>query len=140
MSNTEHIVPETVKFQVKEKIYEIGKLSYTQITLLSRFFVKVARMPKVDAPKENSNLADMLSLRESLDDDMNAELLGIYLKEKDNEFIKKEILADGILCAEIMTTVCEANDFGKMFGNFLRAMEASKRWTWTPANPPSPTL
>jgi len=118
----ETIIPKYEEVKIVNKVYKIGRLGFRQVANLGMFFDAV--LPKIkDAikPGVNSNEKDFQLLMSTINDDELCQLFSILSNEQDKDFIKENILTDGVLCTDIIALICQHNNFKKLFGNFQKA-------------------
>lgn len=130
-----NLMPEHSKVVVGKKSYEIGGLSIRQAVQLFKEVAKVTiRLGTADLSKlqkGESNLEDLLTLFDFLSEDEVTRIIGILLDEEDELFLKKNLSLQTI--TEILASVCERNDFGKILKNVQRMVGAVRKTISSPS-------
>lgn len=131
----DNLMPEHTKVVVGKKNYKIGGLSIRQAVQLFKEVAKVTvRLGTVDLSKlqkGESNLEDLLTLFDFLNEDEVAKIISIILDEKDEEFLKQNLTLEAT--TEVLAAVCERNDFGKILKNVQRMVGAVRKKTSSPS-------
>ena len=130
MSETLNVlVPDFTEISIAERKYKIGKLTTAQTIKLARYLVRFTTKLTSETSKKlaenKSNVEDILTIFDFLNEDEIAGILGILLKEEDTEFIK--INLDIEKTTEIIAVICEKTDIKKILGNITRIAEAMKK-------------
>ena len=128
MSELDTIFPKYEEITVEDRKYKIGKLSFLQVTELALFLKDVLPKlgDKIKKGNTTTNHEDFLTIIHNVEPAEVTELFSILVGEKEKKFVERYIITDGVLCSDILMTICERNDFKKLFGNFLRAMALIK--------------
>jgi hypothetical protein len=126
MSNVETLLEPSKELKIANKTLKIKKLSLKQLLLLTKWLADISQSEKINSESfkgSKSNADDLLKIISLIDDSKLAELIKIFTGEEDKEFIKYNIINDGCVSLEVITAICEINDFGRIFGNFTKAVE-----------------
>ncbi|HAB53335.1 MAG TPA: hypothetical protein DCE80_14385 [Ignavibacteriales bacterium] len=124
----DNLVSEISQVEIKGKKYLIGKITSIQVIKLARYIVKFTS--KINKEKEkllkegNSNIEDVLTFFDFLNEDEIAGVLGILLNETDTEFLKNIPIET---LTEIIAVICEQTDIKKILGNVQRITESMKK-------------
>ena len=129
MENTEILAPKEVDIKVGNKVYQIKKFSLMQLINLSRFFVALAKTVKIDFKEGNDNMADLMAILSTIEEEQAVDFFSILVNSKDKTAIKEDIISDAEISTQVIATICEVNDFSKLFGNFQKAGEKLKGMT-----------
>ena len=131
MEDNEIIVPDTQSLKIGHKYYYIGKLSLKQTILLSRFIAKtiLSSQGKLKALKEKTEgskteVEDIMSILDLLEEKDIFQLFGILLKEDDLSYLETNLDLNRSL--EIIAIVCEQNSFESVKKNVMRIIVAVK--------------
>ena len=120
--------PAKVKFPQIGKEYEIGELSLSQSIKFAKWFLiitqKLNRDELENLKKETDELKSLFKLVQLADDDLLNDFLGIILKEKDKEILKK--LSTIPITFKILEILAQKNDVKEIIGNFQKAMTMIK--------------
>lgn len=130
-----NLMPEYTKVVVGKKTYKIGGLSLRQTIQVLKEVVKVTtRLGTADLSKlqkGESNLEDLLTFFDFLNEDEVAKVIGIILDEEDEKFLKENLNLE--ITTEILAAICERNDFGKILKNVQRMVGAVQKKTSSPS-------
>ena len=133
-SDLNKLMPNMERIVIGGRQYEVGRLKLAQSIMLGRIIVKsVVGFSEDDKKKVQSgatNADDILTFFDVVDEKIVLEVIGIVLKEKDIDFLG-EVLDLGDT-ARIIQVILEHNDFGKMWGNVMAAIEEIKKQTLSP--------
>jgi len=125
----DNLVPEHIKVVVGKKSYKIGGLSIIQtIQLLKEAMRVLVRLGTEDLAKlqqGETNLEDLISFFEFLTEDEAIKVVGIFLDEKDEAFLRQNL--NLVVTTEVLAAVCERNDFGKILKNVQRMVRAVQK-------------
>ena len=123
------LIPDFEEVDVGNRKYKIGKLTAGQTIKLARYLVKFTSKITSETSKKlaenKTNVEDILTIFDFLNEDEIAGILGILLKEEDTEFIKVNL--DIEKTTEIIALICEKTDIKKILGNVRRIAEAMKK-------------
>jgi hypothetical protein len=126
MANIETILEPSKEIKIADKILKIKKLSLKQLLLLTKWFADISQSVKVNADTfkgSKNNADDLIKILEIVNEEKVINLFSLLSNEQDGEFIKNKILDDGAVALEVINAICEMNDFGRIFGNFQKAVE-----------------
>ena len=125
----DNLMPEHTKVVVGKKSYQIGGLSIIQtIQLLKEVMRVLVRLGTEDLTKlqqGETNLDDLISFFEFLTEDEAVKVVGIFLDEKDEAFLRQNLTLE--TTTEVLAAVCERNDFGKILKNVQRMVRAVQK-------------
>jgi hypothetical protein len=125
-----NLIPETKIVNVKDRIYEIKKLSIKQVLLLTKFLFhniyqnkeKFAVFSGRIAEQDNkNNLQDILAIIDLLDESQIYYLIGILINEQDLKFIEENIDFD--LCISIVSDLVELNQKSNVKKNIQKMFQ-----------------
>ena len=68
---------------------------------------------------------DLISFFEFLTEDEAVKVVGIFLDEKDEAFLRQNL--NLVVTTEVLAAVCERNDFGKILKNVQRMVRAVQK-------------
>jgi len=130
-----NLMPEYSKVAVGKKSYKVDGLSIKQTIQLLKEVTKVTvRLGTADLSKlqkGESNIEDLLTLFDFLNEDEVAKIIGIILNEEDEPFLRKNLTLEAT--TEVLAAVCERNDFGKILKNVQRMVGAVQKKTSSPS-------
>lgn len=119
MSDQDILVPNKADIKIQDRIYQVGALTLNQIFKLGKLLGKVliANQEKLkhlaEATKDSkTNAQDLFNLLDLLEEEDTTKFFSIILKEKDLEFLGKELTLDVTL--EIIAVLCEYNKIDQL--------------------------
>lgn len=116
-----------VTVAIKDKKYDIGKMSLFQTTAIPIFIAKIYakgqdRLKNIKTDGKTS-LEDVVNILKVLDENELAELMSILLNENDIEFCKD---IDGEDALEVIAIMLEKTDIEKVKKNVVRIIASLK--------------
>jgi hypothetical protein len=141
MADIDVLVPrERMKFKFKDRSYEVGEMSFDQVVRIQRFLIDHAVSKRKDSKDEvilsESNRDDFIFIFGNIKPEKRAGLIGIFIDEKDTDFVRKEVLKHGNDCMDIIEEICNNNDFGKILVSFPRATRKAQEQVIREPEPP----
>lgn len=141
-SDLEKLMPNTERIVIGGRGYEVGRLRIGQSIMLGRIITKaLAKFSEEDKERiqgGSNNAEDVFTFFDMVDEKTVLEVMGVILREKDINFLGGALDLGGT--AKIIQVILKYNDFGKMWGNVLAAMEEVKKQTLSPRSSGSPQL
>jgi hypothetical protein len=127
MNAQDIIIPKKYEVKVADRSYMIGTLSLAQIIELSRWFVEILPYVKHSVLSAETNIEAFMNIVSVVNEEKAADLYCIFLKETDRKFVTDNVLENGALAISIVSTICDANDFGKLIENFIQTVATIKK-------------
>jgi hypothetical protein len=122
---SEILLNETVEIKLKDRKYNIGKLTLKQVLQLSKFLTKalIANKNKMVQLKERSvgsstNADDIMTILDILEENDVVRFFSIILKENDHSWLEENLGLEETI--EIITALCECNNFESIKKNFQK--------------------
>jgi hypothetical protein len=126
---TDVLIPEKEQVIIADRKYSIGELSLKQFLQISKFLARtvLSSQKKLKELKERtagseSNIDDIMTILDLLEEKDLYQFIGILLNENDTDFIEKNITVTK--STDIIAIICEHNKLDILKKNIQRVIQA----------------
>ena len=132
MNDVDVLIPEAQEIKVGVRSYLLVKLSFSQITKITRFVTKVILEKGKEFDKlaekfktSKNNFEDALDIMELIPEEEIYQFFGIILKEEDIKYLEDNLIPEDM--TEIIAVVCENNSILTVKKNIERTKKAVRK-------------